>query len=369
MPFANVSDADQEYLRQWTPPAGAATPMPRRSSLRHRPREPSSLLPPKSNLLPSKSRPPLTPLGAPGETITLEFPDLPRQTGHVAACKVRLPTQYDPAKPMPLLLWFMLARDRTIRRAVSLWWMAPPGQWPRCRIPPMPTLPQFAVMDGKMSPDSKLPHDDAQEAHGILTQRGSPKLRFVGGLQQWRSLVGTYLADGKREFIDFSGASSSSKVAAPAKTRKSPCAMILLTWRGVIPPETPRVTWPDEIGPQIRSLASDIARDERSRPWFPRGRTERGKDLGGECCGAWDIGDQADRPIILNRSSVLFSFSTKILRRESRALIQLGVVAPLHWAELQTARRHSLLHFLIWCPGSPGGACQVGRADVCKVRG
>ena len=42
----------------------------------------------------------------PGETLTFEFPELPKDfRGQPAACKVRIPASYDPAKPAPLLIF------------------------------------------------------------------------------------------------------------------------------------------------------------------------------------------------------------------------------------------------------------------------
>ncbi len=41
-----------------------------------------------------------------GATLTLEFPDLPKdRKGQTAACTVRLPADYDPAKPCGLVVW------------------------------------------------------------------------------------------------------------------------------------------------------------------------------------------------------------------------------------------------------------------------
>ena len=202
VPFANVSDADQEYLRQWTPPAGAATPAPI-LKIKPPPARPSSLLPQKSNLLPSKSSAPTTPLGAPGETITLEFPDLPNdKQEHVAACKVRLPTQYDPAKPMPLLLWFSAGQGSNDPKGGLP--LVDSATWAVAAMP-YPTnaaLPQFAVMDGKMSPIRNY-HMTMLKKLIESIPNADPKLRFVGGFSNGAHCVGTYLADGEKEFIDY----------------------------------------------------------------------------------------------------------------------------------------------------------------------
>lgn len=42
----------------------------------------------------------------PGETLSFDFPDLPKDMrGQPAAMKVRIPTTYDPAKPVPLMIF------------------------------------------------------------------------------------------------------------------------------------------------------------------------------------------------------------------------------------------------------------------------
>lgn len=47
------------------------------------------------------------PAVVPGEVLTLEFPDLPKMHGDLAAaCEVSIPKNYDPSKPVPLLVWF-----------------------------------------------------------------------------------------------------------------------------------------------------------------------------------------------------------------------------------------------------------------------
>lgn len=43
----------------------------------------------------------------PGEVMTLEFPELEKMHGDLAAaCEVSIPKSYDPAMPVPLLVWF-----------------------------------------------------------------------------------------------------------------------------------------------------------------------------------------------------------------------------------------------------------------------
>ena len=47
------------------------------------------------------------PLVVPGETLTLEFPELPKMHDDLpAACEVHIPKDYDAGTPVPLLVWF-----------------------------------------------------------------------------------------------------------------------------------------------------------------------------------------------------------------------------------------------------------------------
>lgn len=47
------------------------------------------------------------PAVVPGTVVTLEFPELAKMHGELpASCEVSIPKNYDPAKPVPLLVWF-----------------------------------------------------------------------------------------------------------------------------------------------------------------------------------------------------------------------------------------------------------------------
>ena len=203
VPFANMSEADQEYLRHWTPPAaGLAIPAPALKTTPVPARTPSLLLP-KSTLPPSKTPASTTPLGAPGETISFEFPDLPKdKQDRVAACRVRLPTQYDPTKPMPLLLWFSPGQGSNDPKGGLP--LVDGATWAIAAMP-YPTdaaLPQFALGTGQMS--------IIRNYHMAMLKKliesipnVDPKLRFAAGFSNGAHCVGTYLADGEKEFIEY----------------------------------------------------------------------------------------------------------------------------------------------------------------------
>jgi hypothetical protein len=208
VPFANVSDADQAYLRQWTPPPAtvappSATPAPSLQKNTPPPAATPSLALPKSNLFPSKTPVSTTPLGKPGETITLEFPDLPKDKQDlVAACKIRLPTQYDPTKPMPLLLWFTPGQGSNDPKGGLP--LVDGATWAVAAMPypSTATLPQFALGDGKMSIIRNYHMTMLKKLIESLPNV-DPKLRFAGGFSNGAHCVGTYLADGEKEFIDY----------------------------------------------------------------------------------------------------------------------------------------------------------------------
>jgi len=196
VPFANLSDADQAYLQKWTPPAAATAPTT------PTPTTPSST-PPKSSLLPAKPGASTTPLGQPGETITLEFPDLPKdKQDNVAACKIRLPAQYDPAKPMPLLLWFTPGQGSNDPKGGLP--LVDGATWAIAAMPypTNATLPQYAVGDGKM-PIIRSYHMTMLKKLIESLPNVDPKLRFAGGFSNGAHCVGTYLAEGEKEFIDY----------------------------------------------------------------------------------------------------------------------------------------------------------------------
>lgn len=81
--LALFSPADQAFLRSWKPTAP----------------NPGSPAPPPPP-------PTVSDEVKPGATIRLEFPDLAKDRGdQIAACHVRLPAGYDPAKPCGLVVW------------------------------------------------------------------------------------------------------------------------------------------------------------------------------------------------------------------------------------------------------------------------
>jgi predicted peptidase len=143
------------------------------------------------------------PAGAPGETLVFEFPDLPKdKKDAVAALKVRLPSQYDPAKPMPLLLWFSGGEGGNDPNGGLP--LVDEATWAVAAMPypTNATTPRNAMRDGGM----KI----IREYHATMLKKLiaalpniDPKLRFVGGFSNGAHCTGTYLAEGERDFIDY----------------------------------------------------------------------------------------------------------------------------------------------------------------------
>jgi hypothetical protein len=199
VPFSSVSEADRAYLRQWSPPASAAAVTPPAAA--SAPAPASTALVPKSSLVPGKAS--TAPVGAPGETVTIEFPELAKdRQEHVAAMKIRLPDQYDAAKPMPLLLWFTPGQGSNEPKGGMP--LVDAATWAIAAMPyPITTkTPQHAVGDGTMNLIRDYHMTMLKKLKEVLPNV-DPKLRFAGGFSNGAHCVGTYLAEGEREFIDY----------------------------------------------------------------------------------------------------------------------------------------------------------------------
>ena len=211
VPFANVSVADQDYLRRWKPAAVDAEQLPVLGT------SSATTLPLSTAALPSgsskaSSRPTslgslqpasVVALGAPGETIVLEFPELAKdRQGEVAKCKVRLPDQYDAARPMPLLLWLAPGEgSNDPQNGVSL---VDGATWAVAAMPfPSSAAPPNQAFDKKQMPIIWNYHKAMLKKLVAALPNVDPKLRFAGGHSNGAHCVATYMADGEREFIEF----------------------------------------------------------------------------------------------------------------------------------------------------------------------
>ncbi|HEX8371457.1 MAG TPA: hypothetical protein VF585_01650, partial [Chthoniobacterales bacterium] len=205
VPFANVSAADQAFLRQWKPAAAAVptvpVPVPAVTPEALPSATPTQMGRPGSSALPVK--PSTAPLGAPGETISLEFPDLPKdRSGAVAACKVRLPGNYDPAKSMPLLLWFAGGDGSNDPRGGASLVDTETFAVAAMPYPGSVGTPKNALDKGEM--------DVIRDYHMAMLKKlvatlgnVDPKLKFAAGFSNGAHTVGTYLAAGEKEFVEF----------------------------------------------------------------------------------------------------------------------------------------------------------------------
>jgi hypothetical protein len=198
VPFANLSEADREYLRQWKPADAPTVP-------------PSPGTPPASavgqpagvNGLTARNPVNKPPLGAPGETIVLEFPELAEdRQGGKAVCKVRLPDNYDAAKPMPLLLWLSPgAGSHDPHGGLSL---VDTSTWAVAAMPfPKNAEPPNIAFGKKQMPIIRDYHMAMLKKLIEAVPNVDPMLRFAAGHSNGAHCVATYMADGEREFINY----------------------------------------------------------------------------------------------------------------------------------------------------------------------
>jgi predicted esterase len=142
-------------------------------------------------------------LGGSGETIDIEFPDLPPdQNGAPAVCRVRLPEQYDPSKPVPLMLWF--AGGKGSNEPKNAFSLVDPSEYAIAAMPYPGHVgrPKIAREQGQL--------DKIRDYHVAMLKvlkarlkNVHPQLRFVGGMSNGAHVVGTYISDGEREFVDY----------------------------------------------------------------------------------------------------------------------------------------------------------------------
>lgn len=166
VPFAAFSGEDQDYLARWME-AGGNNP----------------------------------PKWQGGETAVIECPGLPTtRQGGPAAFKIRLPDNYDPLEPMPLLLWFH-GGDGGFDPGEGLR-VADPLRYAVAAMPYPSTVPapKDALNEGKM--------DAIRDYHMAMLVKLfetfpniDPVVRVAGGFSNGAHTVGTYLTSGEREFI------------------------------------------------------------------------------------------------------------------------------------------------------------------------
>ena len=168
---ASLSPADQEYVKTWLPataPASAADPR-----------------------------------ATPGAIVALEFPALPTdKTGAPAVCNVRLPDDYDPAKPVPLLVW--IGGGQGSNQPGGGFPLVDKAHWAIAALPYPSTAPPPALaLDNEKDLDAILGYHKTMLAEVLkLLPNLDPKLRIVAGFSNGAHTIGTYIARGENEFVE-----------------------------------------------------------------------------------------------------------------------------------------------------------------------
>jgi hypothetical protein len=139
----------------------------------------------------------------PDSTLTFTFPDLPAdRQQNPASFKIRLPNNYSPDTPMPVLVWFgggegsndpdgVLALVDTSRFAVTA-------------MPYPSTLNRPKFLLGTKEFDKLWDyHQPMEECLRKKFPNLHPTLRIAGGMSNGAHVTGTYLARGYPEFIKF----------------------------------------------------------------------------------------------------------------------------------------------------------------------
>ena len=169
-----LSPADQEFAKAWQPattaPAGAPVADARAKA---------------------------------GAVVALEFPTLPKdQNGNPATCNVSIPNDYDPTKPVPLLVW--IAGGKGGNMPGGGFPLVDKAHWAIAALPYPSTAPTPAdSLADKSNMDIILNyHKTMLEEVVKLLPNLDPKLRVVAGFSNGAHTIGTNIARGEKEFTE-----------------------------------------------------------------------------------------------------------------------------------------------------------------------
>ena len=138
-----------------------------------------------------------------GTVVALEFPTLPKdQNGNPAVCNVSIPDDYDPAKPVPLLVW--IAGGKGGNMPGGGFALVDKGHWAVAALPYTSTAPTPAdSLADKNNMDVILGyHKTMLEDVVKLLPNLDPKLRVVAGFSNGAHTIGTNIARGEKEFTE-----------------------------------------------------------------------------------------------------------------------------------------------------------------------
>lgn len=139
----------------------------------------------------------------PGATVTLAFPDLPKDhNGETAACNVRIPESFDPAKPVPLLVW--IGGGKGSNQPGGGFPLVDKSQYVIAGLPYPDTAPSpnKAMGEGKM--ELILDYQQTMLAELIkLLPNLDPQVKVVAGFSNGAHTIGSAVASGRKEYTEF----------------------------------------------------------------------------------------------------------------------------------------------------------------------
>jgi hypothetical protein len=172
-----LSPADQQYAKDWQPATAAPASAPASPAANGRAKA--------------------------GTVVALEFPNLPKDhNGNPATCNVSIPNDYDPAKPVPLLVW--IAGGKGGNMPGGGFALVDKAHWAVAALPYPSTAPTPAdSLADKSNMDIILGyHKTMLEEVVKLLPNLDPKLRVVVGFSNGAHTIGTNIARGEKEFTE-----------------------------------------------------------------------------------------------------------------------------------------------------------------------
>ena len=179
----SLSPADQDYIKTWQPPAAPA-PV--------KPGAPAAPVPVSAD-----------PRVKPGAVVALEFPDLAKdRLGNTATCNVRIPEDYDPAKPVPLLVW--LGGGDGTNQPGGGFALVDKAHWAVAALPyPTGTTPQGKTLDDQKNFTVIFNYQKTMLEELVkLLPNLDPKIRVVAGFSNGAHTIGTNIMRGEKEFTE-----------------------------------------------------------------------------------------------------------------------------------------------------------------------
>ena len=189
VPATTFSPADQDYIKTWQAPATAAL-------------TPGTPAKPGAQTAATPTGP-ADPRVKPGAVVALEFPSLPKDhNGNTATCNVRIPEDYDPTKPVPLLVW--IGGGKGSNSPNGGFALVDKGHYAIAALPYPSTVPTpNTALDDPKDFDVIIDYHKAMLADLVkLLPNLDPKIRLVGGFSNGAHTIGTNITRGEAHFIE-----------------------------------------------------------------------------------------------------------------------------------------------------------------------